>query len=285
MPRLTNFLSTTNPGLANLANNGVIWPFTYPGTGLPGVDVCGQIFASQDDPVLQKDGPPSVQNPQYAGVGSPIIPMFNPVNVGNGVIIPQTLNDWQYSWMFTGRRTDINDLTVYTGDIVVFQNRPFGLAPVATANGGALNAAIGERTVEAIFCYHANISPNANTGYGIGDARIVLLRWPSTQEDPKGLAPGNWIADVTYERFQAPLMSKFGSQRYSGQRCYWYRIAKVEPAAFDPIIPGFKRKIITLATPVQAKTLITQGGEPVYVNVALINPYVVNVVPRVFYSR
>ncbi|GAC1335715.1 MAG: hypothetical protein NVSMB14_03170 [Isosphaeraceae bacterium] len=288
LPRLTNFMSVANPAVQNLANYGVIWPFTYPIGTVNSPDVGGQIFASQDDPVLQKDGPPSAQNPQYAGVGSPIIPAFTPINQGNGVILPQTSNDWQYSWMFTGRRTDVNDLTVYNGEIVLFQNRAFGIAPVSTPNGGALNVPIGERVVEAIFGYSTAVNPyiNINGGsYGIGDARIVLLRWPANQEDPKGLSPGHWIADVTYERYQSRLTSKFGPQNYPGQRCYWYRIAKVDPVSFDPIVPGYRRKIITLATPVQAKTLITQGGEPVYVNVALINPYVVNVIPRVFYSR
>lgn len=288
LPRLTNFMSIANPTVQTMANYGVIWPFTYPIGTANSVDVCGQIFASQDDPVLQKDGPPNQRNPQYAGVGSPIIPAFNPVNLGNGVIVPQTSNDWQYSWMFTGRRTDLNDLTVYNGDLVLFQNRPFGIAPVRTLNGGALNVPIGERVVEAVFGYGAAVNPtiNINGGsYGIGDARVVLLRWPASQEDPKGLSPGHWIADVTYERYQAQLTAKFGPQRYPGQRCYWYRIAKVDPASVDPIVPGYRRKIVTLATPVQARTLITPGGEPVYANVALIQPYVVNVIPRVFYSR
>ena len=34
-------------------------------------------------------------------------------------------NDWRYTWMFTGRRSDATNGTAYEGDIVIFDNRPF----------------------------------------------------------------------------------------------------------------------------------------------------------------
>ncbi len=43
--------------------------------------------------------------------------------------------------------------------------------------------------------------------------------------------------------------------------------------------------VVTLSNPVRAKTLLNAAGQPVHVNAALVSPYVVNVVPKVFYTR
>ena len=46
--------------------------------------------------------------------------------------------------------------------------------------------------------------------------------------------------------------------------------------------------IVTLSSDVRAKTQVvagTNGATPVTINAALVSPYVVNVVSRVFYTR
>src|SRR5262249_44152658 len=102
------------------------------------------------------------------------------------------------------------------------------------------------------------------------------------QPDPQ-VTVGSWIADVTYERFQAALAGK--PPATAGHRCHWYRILRVGVPQPHPILPGSRRLVVTLATPVRAKTAMMPNGDSAVVNVALVSPYVVNVIPRVFYVR
>ena len=67
----------------------------------------------------------------------------------------------------------------------------------------------GETVVEAIFGHSGNVS-SGRTGYGAGADRTVLLRWYSTEPDPV-VKPGDWIADVTYERKQLSVYNRVPS--------------------------------------------------------------------------
>src|SRR5262249_4807540 len=151
--------------------------------------------------------------------------------------------------------------------IVIFENRPFGIHQLATApytppgNFALQNYQVdGELVVEGVFGYSINVigpgGPGSSPGYGTGADRTVLLRWPSGFPDPV-VRPGDWIADVTYERQAAVVGSRFlnfgtlnvppsnqpaGLQNWANkaewdnlpaQRCFWYQAQKVTPAAPD----------------------------------------------------
>ena len=122
-------------------------------------------------------------------------------------------NDWRFTWFFTGYQCDATNGTVFDGDIVVCENRPFGVEPTPATNGGA-TVASGERVVEAIFGASTNVlinpAGNGNAGYGIGANTTVMLRWPAGDPDPE-VKVGGWIADVTYERTWASSTTAAGS--------------------------------------------------------------------------
>ena len=239
------------------------------------------LFVSQDDLVTMASGPSSQNTPPTATTpgsydfGSPVLPVLTYANSSS---IPRTQNDWSYSWAFTGQRIHVNEFTAYVGSIVVFNNRPF-----AVGTGGV---PAGERVVEGIFGYGRG---NA-VGVSTGDPRLVLLRWPSSQPDPD-VAVGSWLADVTYEQNGTTATSKFTSNPGIGslQRCHWYRVAKRSVPVPDPDATnygGYRRMTVTLAAPVVERTLLTAGSDvPVITNAALLCPSVVNVIPKVVYSR
>lgn len=273
--------------------------FLPPGAALAGggytidkpraVEAAAQVFATLDDPVLQTEGEAATGTDR----GSPIIPLLDPTTLS-------MFTDWTFTWMFTGLRTSTN---TYEGDVVVFHNRSFALDPNPVQNGQLIPA--GERLVEAVFAYGTTIedpATNPDVGYSPQD-RTVLLRWPITQPDPD-VRIGSWIADVTYERRNDFSLSRFLVDPYTanripypGQRCNWYRVAKVESAVVEnttmppPINAGnFRRMVATLEAPVRARTLITRDtrsllGQPVHINVALISPYVVHVFHRAFTAK
>jgi hypothetical protein len=130
------------------------------------------------------------------------------------------------------------------------------------------------------------------------------LRWPASQPDPD-VRVGGWIADVTYERFNATEISRFytlsGGEPasslglYPAQRCFWYRIVKrSDPTTdHDGALTGFREMVVTVGSDVRARTKLNAGAngaaaipiESVHINAALVSPYVVNVVSRVFYTR
>lgn len=284
----TNLLGTMdddggNPsahGLQRITNLpvGNHWgSITYPDAqAQPFQNFVGSIFASPDDLVFQTDGAPNMS----LGQGNPLAP-----DLSTGSLMV----DWTYTWMFTGQQSDVTDGAVYQGDIVVFHNRPFALE----ANG----TAAGERVVEAIFAYGSTITtaePSlAGSGYSPND-HTILLRWPNTVPDPD-VRVGSWIADVTYERNSKLSRSRFDDTLYPGQRCYWYRIVKRtapenEISGFtpNPVVAGYRRMVVTIGTPVRAKTLIKidgNGYKAAHLNAALVSPYVVNVFSKLFYTR
>lgn len=269
-----------------------------------------ETFVARDDPVLQQDGEISAAG--YENMGSPILPAMrmDPTRPTTNVMA----FDWVFTWMFTGRRTDAGNGSVYDGDIVIQHNRPFALDPSTTSN---LLAPAGERVVEGIFGYGgagarvtlldgSSIAATNFPGYS-PNARTVLLRWPISELDPE-VRVGSWIADVTYEQFAtresrfraifaSPASSYYNpavAEFYRPQRCNWYRVARRSDIEE---INGYRQMVVTTETPVKDKTLIwgsggAQNGEvpgaagdPVFRNAALIAPAVVNVFPKVFFAR
>lgn len=235
-------------------------------------------FTSRDDPVLNADS-------DEAEAGSPVLPFVDP----SGSMI----FDWSFTWMFTGRRADVSNGTIYEGDVVVLHNRPLAYDPTPDLAGGTTYVPAGERVVEAIFAYGTTVN---SWGFSPND-QTVLLRWPASQPDPD-VAVGGWIADVTYERLNARDVARFytgtagRTEFYPGQRCHWYRVIKVNAAegevagtSSEPADDAYRRMILTIDSPVRAKTQMTSGGAPVHLNAALVSPYVVNVYSKVFYAH
>jgi hypothetical protein len=272
------------------------------------------IFVSPEDAVLQS----ATDAGQGANGVSPIVPEM----IGPDLTLPTISktgmwtfqNDWKYTWMFTGQQSDCTNGTVFTGDIVVFENRPFGIdktAPTYFATGGGNNGVVeGETVVEAIFGYTNDVTqfPTGGTnGYGAAANRAVLIRWSAAMPDPE-IRVGSWIADVTYERVATVAFNRqytspaIGSKDQGGiarayfpyQRCHWYQVGKrtqagpaVNTFAGDaPATAGGMREMtVWVNTPLRAFTLLTAGGVPYHVNAALVSPFVVNVFPRTIYTR
>ncbi|SIO11712.1 Type II secretory pathway, pseudopilin PulG [Singulisphaera sp. GP187] len=281
-----NGVNSTNPsahGLQRLTNFSPFLPVWNPYS-----NAVPDIFVSPEDIVLQSEKGTSTS----AGVFSPIVPDLSMgTNAVTGMLAPQ--NDWKYSWMFTGQQADCTNGSVFVGDIVIFENRPFGVDSGVVA---------GETVVEAIFGYTSNVkgaTATATRGYGLTANRAVLLRWPVSMVDPE-IRVGNWIADVTYERSAAEdLQRRYTSPSggsagnyYPYQRCFWYQIAKRTQAASavnsfaGDAAAGMREMTVWVSTPLRAFTLLnTSDGSPYHVNAALVSPYVINVFPRTIYTR
>lgn len=258
--------------------------------------LAADVFSSPDDPVLQADTDANTAlgalDIGTSGVGgSPILPLLGAGGVSQ--------EDWNFTWMFTGHRAGTSTGTIYDGDIVVFHKRPFGYENFGSST---TPIATGERVVEAIWGYGTSFVTLAtigstNVGYSPNDT-TVLLRWNAADGDPE-VNVGGWIADVTYEQSRAEEAARFDGQLYPGQRCHWYRvirktdpIAETDPSVTDAVTTKgvtYRRMVVTVATSMKAKTLMGNNGSgpamPYHVNAALINPYVVNVYSKVFFSR
>ena len=76
---------------------------------------------------------------------------------------------------------------------------------------------------------------------------------------------------------------------YPYQRCYWYQIAKKSEAGpdtlGDAVSATYRSMIVTVTTPLRAKTLLATGGTPYHLNAALVAPFVANVISRTAYTR
>lgn len=260
-----------------------------------------EIFVSPEDVVLQSDQ----DSGGTVGSKSPIAPDLALGGVNGVTGMRQTTNEWRYTWMFTGQQADATNGTVFMGDVVVFENRPFALDPVTTPFGGATaSMAAGETVVEAVFGYTNRVTTAGSVGYGTASNRAVLLRWPATTADPE-IRVGQWIADVTYERNAAVDYARRYTDPNAGgangfypyQRCHWYQIAKrteAGPAAnawAADHVGGMREMTVWTSSPLRALTLLKSiggvnvVGSPVHVNAALVSPYVVNVFPQTIYTR
>jgi hypothetical protein len=299
LQRLTNF---PPPNPANLP-----WTMSLPDFS----GVVNEIFVSPEDVVLQSD----TDSGKPIGSVSPIVPDLA-LGKNTATNLPTPQYDWKYTWMFTGQQADTTNGTVFVGDIVVFENRPFSVDAAtsyftSTNPAGVAWSVAGEPVVEAIFGYTNNVTtPGGKVGYGSSANRAVLLRWPASMPDIE-VKVGSWIADVTYERnatedFQrsvkdpsAPAVIPGGlgpvGAFYPYQRCYWYQVAKrtqAGPAANSftgDASGGMREMTVWTSTPLRAFTLLqatgANAGAPYHVNAALVSPYVVNVFPRTIYTR
>ncbi len=235
-------------------------------------------------------------------------------NQGN----PTTTNDWRFSWMLTAQQNNTANGAAFEGNIVIFENRPFSL-DATTVGGNTLYLPAGETVVEAVYGASTSVASNpvqGQPGYGAGADRTVLLRWPATQPDPL-VRVGDFFADVTYERNQNLVYSRFyftpGSLPTStnpappflqnplnsyewdtlpAQRCFWYQVLKRTPAQPDQALgASYRSMTVYVNRPLEAKTLLggtaspVGVGNPMVLNAALICPYVVNVIPQTFFVR
>ena len=181
------------------------------------------IFVSQEDVVWQDPNANNYTiNGQQGGTSvtgpSPLLPDLSPpTGVTNG---GSASLDWRYSWMFTGQLNSASNLSCFDGNIVIFENRQFGIRgghrPVLA--GGELRLAElpgrrrdGRRGGLRLqhHGHHAGRPAGpGGPGYGSAADRTVLLRWSTSMPDPV-VRPGDWIADVTYERQQPVVLSRF----------------------------------------------------------------------------
>jgi hypothetical protein len=237
---------------------------------------------------------------------SPVLPdlRISSVASANGPQ-PTPTQDWRFSWMITAQQNNTGNGASFDGNIVIFENRPFAY------DATQLNPVAGETVVEGVFgaAVGNSVIPSANFantgGYAAGADRSVLLRWFANQADPV-VKVGDWIADVTYERSQMLVDSRFyfngndalpyqGAQNVlnnlewdnlPAQRCFWYQVQRVSPAQPDPLLgPTYRSMTVYVNRNLEAKTLLTPGGVPVFQNAALICPYIVNVIPQSFFVR
>lgn len=202
-------------------------------------------------------------------------------------------NDWRYTWMFTGQRSSAFNDKVYNGDLVIFENRPFGFETLVNQNSGtSITQVAGERVVQAIFGYGKNfravgtrVDGGAEVYEAVGADNSVLLLWPRGLPDPE-IRPGGWIADVTYERNQAAANSNFLINSYTkagsppAQRCYWYQVRRASPAADSAEFGGYRYTLIQTTQKLHAKALFKDDGSLVHGNAALVSPHVIGVVPK-----
>jgi hypothetical protein len=272
------------------------------------------IFVSGEDVVWQEPanqqyavGFPVTNAPPVGAAPSPVVPDLSIYASSNTF---QPANDFHYSWLFTGQLTNSSNLGCFDGNIVVCENRPFSINVTTAADGSGTSwyQVTGETVVEAIFGHSANIQPppgaGVAAGYGTGASRTVLLRWYGSQPDPI-VKSGDWIADVTYERNQSTVQTRwwasstipngianpfnnFEWDNLPAQRCIWYQVQKVLPAIPDPYgMTGgpYRSMVVYVNQPLQSLTPLTAIGSPYVLNAALIMPSVVNVIPTTVYTR
>ena len=210
---------------------------------MPSAMMVPTIFVSPEDVVWQE-----ATNPNYTvaflggAVGTPstVVPDLSiSAELARATPTYQPTNDWRFSWMITAQQNNSANGAAFEGNIVVFENRPFSIDNGVVA---------GETVVEGVFGASSNVWPQGGPGYGAGADRTVLLRWFATQPDPV-VKVGDFIADVTYERSQTVVLSRFFSNNGAwlaqpaeqgewdnlpAQRCFWYQVQKMNPAQPDP---------------------------------------------------
>lgn len=272
LQRLTNF----NPALTYNPTSDPNNTDYAPLSGFPALfaaNTVPSIFVSPEDIVMQSAN--NAQNDtglNYPNGASTVVPTIHQ-DPNTGAFYFE--NDWRFSWMFTGQQSDAGNGMGFDGDIVIFENRPFGIDHVNTPFAGLQYVPTGETVVEAVF------------GNGVAADRTVLLRWPVTMPDPE-VKVGNWIADVTYERNQANETARTVAGDYPIQRCYWYQVVKRTdpgPAISFGESMQYRSMTVWVSTPLRAQTLLVGSGAPVHVNAALICPSVIYVYPKTLYMR
>jgi hypothetical protein len=300
LQRITNF---NRPFTTDAAGNEI--PVMPASLNVP------SIFVSPEDVVWQEStnqknfvgGNTGLGNnaPAVGTAPSPIVPDLNIVQDANKNLLFQSISDWRYSWMFTGQLTNAGNQACFEGNIVIFENRPFGMSHVTGLLNNPVYQVDGETVVEAIFGHGGNIVPPGGPGYATGADRTVLLRWNAMFPDPL-VRVGDWIADITYERNQAIVQSRWWQNpvptgipnasnngewdNLPAQRCIWYQVQKVLPAIPDPYLgANYRSMVVYVNRSLQCRTVLTLEGTPATINAALISPYIVNVIPRTIFTR
>ncbi len=311
LQRLTNF---NRPTATNAL--GATVPLFPASNALP------SIFVSPEDVVLQDPTGTSytIDGISHANGGTPVVspsPVIPDLNTSGGTFT----NDWRYSWMFTGYQTNVPPVqnqtslgATFEGNIVIFENRPFGISQVVSPLGTPTYQVSGETVVEAVWGYSTAVVPQGGPGYGSGADRTVLLRWPANMPDPV-VKVGDWIADVTYERNAQLVLSRFLSygpqlppvpfglpdpinygewDNLPAQRCIWYQVQRVTPPApaigqfaFASDTTNYRYVVATVTSTLQARTVLTVANgnvQPFHRDAALICPNVINVIPQTFTS-
>lgn len=273
-------------------------------------------FISPEDVLWQETG--GVYQ-DYNNPAAPVSPLPTPSPVipdlttsyaesvqNTGVGVADLTNDWRYSCMFVGQQADSYNGKVLNGDVVVFENRPFGFEQLNnTVASTTTTQAAGERVVQAVFGFGTNLLPvgtmpydgnNTQVGVPLGSNNAILLLWPLGTPDLE-IKTGSWVADVTYERRQSVAVSRFqyvpllpsSPPPPPAQRCYWYQVKRVTPPAdtagtiYGTIFGAGRYSLVYTSTPLRAKTLWDVSNTvPYHVNAALVSPYVVGVAPRTF---
>ena len=236
----------SDQGLASAYGLQRLTNFNRPAV-MPSATMVPSIFVSPEDVVWQEATNPSYTVGFLGGaVGTPstVVPDLSiAYNYATTPPTPtyQPTNDWRFSWMITAQQNNPANGAAFEGNIVVFENRPFSIDNGVVA---------GETVVEGVFGASSNVWPQGGPGYGAGADRTVLLRWYATQPDPV-VKVGDFIADVTYERSQTVVLSRFFSNNGAGwpnplnkgewdnlpaQRRFWYQVQKVNPAQSDPAL-------------------------------------------------
>ncbi|WZO97199.1 prepilin-type N-terminal cleavage/methylation domain-containing protein [Isosphaeraceae bacterium EP7] len=294
-------------GLQRITNFSVDFPTVAAlGTGVASWQTLQNIFVSPDDIVFN-----SLEDANKPGGASSTLPDLTPTTPGGPL---EMKLDYAYSWFFTGHQSDITNDSCFVGDLVVCNNRPFGVETI-----GGFDTATGETVVEGIFGYSTPVidsrhaAAGVSFGYAPRSSRTVLLRWPAGMPDPE-VRVGGWIADVTYERLAnneavklsealrmvtADIAYNAGltfprnpialTPLYGMQRCHWYRIVRksvvedeIPNTTRPPAVAGYRRMTVVVGSELQSLTIMDAAGNPAHVNAALVMPSVVNVFPRSF---
>ena len=126
-------------------------PFQPNGTPvMPISSVVPSIFVSPEDVVWVEA--------LASNAFSPVLPDLNLSKTEAG----SPVNDWHYSWMFTGYQVSSSGGSTFEGNIVIFENRPFGIngsagVPGYPQIGGGSYQVDGETVVEAIWGHSGNV--------------------------------------------------------------------------------------------------------------------------------
>ena len=243
---------------------------------------------------------------------SPVIP---DLSISDGCLgYPTQANDFHYSWMFTGTLVNSSNQACFDGNIVVFENRPFGIsAPSVTPNAPDATSNLqvyqvdGETVVEAIFGHGGNIQ-HARRGLrrrGAADRLVAVVcerarsrrqgRRLDRRHHLRAQPVGRLVAVLDRNGSLTPPDNPLGVPNQTNnfewdnlpaQRCFWYQVQKVSPAVTDPYLGNTYRSMVVYVNQnLESRTALTAVGTPAVINAALICPSVVNVIPTTIFTR
>ena len=114
------------------------------------------------------------------------------------------VNDWRFSWFFTGPQTDSSNGTIFDGDIVVCENRPFGIdAAIAAVRRQQLPGRAARRWSRRSWATAATPDPPSTSATAARRPTGPSCSAGRRRMPDPDVRVGGWIADVTYERTPA----------------------------------------------------------------------------------